>query len=75
MSVLQGLCSFNEKLYAAWKERSEMIDSSSLASTGPVDAQQTVGGNSSAGPALAILETRSLHREGENSDERVFFRS
>jgi hypothetical protein len=75
MSVLQGLCSFNEKLYAAWKGEvgDDRLFFSCFNGT-QWDAQQTVGGNSSAGPALAILENLLVASwKGENSDERVFF--
>jgi hypothetical protein len=75
MSVLQGLCSFNEKLYAAWKGEvgDDRLFFSCFNGT-QWDAQQTVGGNSSAGPALAILENSLVASwKGENSDERVFF--
>jgi hypothetical protein len=75
VGVLQGLCSYNGLLYAVWKGETEddrlfysEFDGNSWS------GQQLVGGNSSAGPAIATFDGGMvLGWKGEVSDERLFF--
>jgi hypothetical protein len=75
MGVLQGLCSYNGLLYAAWKGESEddRLFFSEFNERYWTE-QQLVGGNSSAGPAVVNFRgTMVLGWKGEHSDERVFY--
>ena len=80
MGILQGLSSFDNFLYAAWKGVTgddRLFYSAFLA--GPDNAQvwtnqQTFGGNSSAGPALATFNNELIIAwKGEFADERLFY--
>ena len=75
MSILQGLCSYGGKLYAAWK--GEVGDDRLFYSSfdGRGWAGPTVlGGNSSVGPALAPFSASMFVAwKGEHSDERLFY--
>jgi hypothetical protein len=75
MGVLQGLCSYNGLLYAAWKGETEddRLFFSEFNERNWTD-QQWVAGNSSAGPSIANFRDRMvLAWKGEHSDERLFF--
>jgi hypothetical protein len=75
MSILQGLCGADKVLYAAWKGRTDddrqflgAFTNGSWANLG------TIPGNSSIGPALALVgDTLYAAWKGEHDDERVFF--
>jgi len=75
VGVLQGLCSYNGLLYPAWKGETE--DDRLFYSEFNENywtEQQLVGGNSSAGPAIANFRGEMvLSWKGEFSDERLFF--
>jgi hypothetical protein len=75
MSLYQGLCNYNGELYGAWK--GEVGDDrlfSSQFNGSKWSAQATIGGNSSTGPALAVLGGSMYAAwKGEHSDERLFF--
>jgi hypothetical protein len=75
MSIYEGLCSYNGQLYGAWK--GEVGDDRLFYShfNGTKWASQaTIGGNSSVGPALAVLGSSMFAAwKGEHSDERLFF--
>jgi hypothetical protein len=75
VGVLQGLCSYYDRLYAVWKgvtedDRlwfSEFIDERYWTE------QREVGGNSSAGPAVATFGGNLwIGYKGKYSDERLF---
>ena len=80
MGMLQGLCEFNGFLYATWKgeiEDDRLFYSTFI--TGPDNTrvwanQQTFGGNSSSGPAVAMFNGELVIAwKGEYSDERLFY--
>ena len=76
MGILQGLSSYNGKLYAAWK--GEVGDDRLFYSSfdgNTWTSQVTLAGNSSVGPALAASLGGSMFAawKGEHSDERLFF--
>jgi hypothetical protein len=75
MSVLQGLCAYNGKLYAAWKGEAgdDRIFCAYFDGVSWIP-QPLIAGNSSSGPALAVLGNAMYAVwKGENSDERIFF--
>jgi hypothetical protein len=80
MAILQGLCSFDGFLYAAWKGETEddrLFYSAFM--SGPDNArvwtdQQVISGATSAGAAVATFGNELfLAWKGEFSDERLFF--
>jgi hypothetical protein len=75
VGVLQGLCSYNGLLYAAWKGETEDDRLFFSEFNGSYwTEQRLVGGNSSAGPAIANFGGKMmLAWKGEFSDERQFF--
>ncbi len=75
MGILQGLCCYNELLYAAWKGDvgDDRLFYSNFNGTAWA-SQATIAGNSSVGSALAVLSGSMFAAwKGEPGDERLFF--
>jgi hypothetical protein len=75
MSILQGLCAYNGKLYAAWKGETgdDRIFCSCFNGVSWIP-QPLIAGNSSSGPALAVLGNSMFAVwKGKSADERIFF--
>ena len=75
MSILQGLCSYGGRLYAAWKGEvgDDRLFYSSFDGTGWTGST-ALGGNSSVGPELATFGASMFAAwKGEHSDERLFY--
>ena len=76
MPILQGLVASNGKLFAAWKGEpgDDRIFYSSWNGSGAWETAKTIGGNTSVGPSLGILN-KSLYAawKGEWSDPSVFY--
>ncbi len=75
MSILQGLCSYGGKLYAAWKGEAgdDRLFYSSFDGRGWAGST-VLAGNSSVGPALAPFgASMFVAWKGEHSDERLFY--
>ena len=75
MGILQGFCCYNGLLYAAWKGEvgDDRLFYSNFNGTAWA-SQATIAGNSSVGPALAVLSGSMFTAwKGEPGDERLFF--
>ncbi|MGD0237764.1 MAG: hypothetical protein ABSC55_24945 [Syntrophorhabdales bacterium] len=75
MGIHQGLCSYKGQLYGAWKGEvgDDRLFYSQFNGT-KWASQATIAGNSSVGPALAVLSGSMFAAwKGEHSDERLFF--
>jgi len=75
VGVLQGLCSYEGRLYAAWKGATGDQRLFWSAFNGQYWTEQDlVGGNSSAGPAMARFQDQMLIAwKGSHGDQREFF--
>lgn len=75
MSIQQGVCGYGAGAFAAWKGEvgDDRLFFSQFNGT-KWTPQATIGGNSSVGPALAVLGNSMYGAwKGENSDERLFY--
>jgi hypothetical protein len=75
MAILQGLCSYGGRLYAAWKGEvgDDRLFYSSFDGRAWSDAQ-ILGGNSSVGPSLGTFgSSMFVAWKGEHGDERLFY--
>jgi hypothetical protein len=82
LGILQGLVSDNGNLYALWKgePNDDRIFFSSWNGAGNWTRAVTIGGNTSVGPALAVVPSSGSSNgtvyaawKGEWSDPRLFF--